>query len=505
MGRKRTELQVQRRGYWPGWTSDVRQFLKRCSPCAQYQRGAVPRITPLNPMISGDVWERISIDITGPHPRSRRGNIYLLTVVDHFSKWSDAFPLPNHNAVTVATKLFERVFSVFGPPLQLLSDRGAEFESLLMHEICKWLGIHELRTTGYKPSTNEIVERYHRSLNSILAKIVAEDQRDWCERVPIATAAYRASTHEVTGYSPNFLMFGRENRAPIDIILGLDAPSENEGPSPVEFVELKRSMMREVYRQVRQHLGVAANRRKDYYDTKVKSSSFAIGQWVWYLYQRRRVGISPKWQRHCIGPYLIVRVISLYNLVIQKSKRSKPFVVHRDKLKPFVGDAPPSWLATESDVRPPRVDCPGLPNSGAGAGSVNVHTDPVLHLQIDEISPADPSTEPAREPGSEPTANHQRLRDTEIAAGGPDLLGVAPSPKSVGSPSSNSGIGRPKRQIRKSSRLTNFVCSVARETDEMRNSTASWNQPRVCPVQGCGKVASRADSLRRHSRLSSVE
>ena len=78
----------------------------------------------------GDVWERISIDITGPHPRSRRGNCYLLTVVDHFSKWSHAFPIANCNAITVAKVLFERVFAIFGTPLQMLSDRGPEFESV---------------------------------------------------------------------------------------------------------------------------------------------------------------------------------------------------------------------------------------------------------------------------------------------------------------------------------------------------------------------------------------
>ena len=143
--------------------------------------------------------------------------------MDHFSKWADAIPIRNHTASTVARVLFNRVFVYMGVPLQLLSDQGPEFESCLFQELCRWMGIQKLRTTPYKASTNGMVERYHRSLNSILGKIVSENQRDWCERAPVAAAAYRASVHEATGYSPNFLMFGHENRMPIDVILGCPA------------------------------------------------------------------------------------------------------------------------------------------------------------------------------------------------------------------------------------------------------------------------------------------
>jgi len=86
MGRRRTELQLQSRAYWPGWTSDVRRFLKMCDPCAQYHRGGPPKLATLKPFFAGDVFETVSIDVTGPHPRSRHGNVYMLTIMDHFSK-----------------------------------------------------------------------------------------------------------------------------------------------------------------------------------------------------------------------------------------------------------------------------------------------------------------------------------------------------------------------------------------------------------------------------------
>jgi len=103
-----------------------------------------------------------------------------------------------------------------------------------MNEVCRLFGIEELRTTPYKPSTNQ-VERFHRTMNSILAKIVSEHQRDWDVRLPFAMAAYRASRHVATGYSSNFLVLGREVRAPPDIVFG--SPEDEAGQDYDPFVE----------------------------------------------------------------------------------------------------------------------------------------------------------------------------------------------------------------------------------------------------------------------------
>ena len=103
------------------------------------------------------------------------------------------------------------VFSRFGMPLQLLTDRGPEFEGELFTELCKWIEIDKIRTTAYRAATNGMVERFHRTLNAILGKIINENQRNWCEKVPIAAAAYRASVHETTGYTPNRLVWSRDS------------------------------------------------------------------------------------------------------------------------------------------------------------------------------------------------------------------------------------------------------------------------------------------------------
>src|SRR5207247_1778190 len=136
-----------------------------------YHQGKVSRKGQLQTTEVGEPWERIAIDLTGPHPISNSGNVYILTMIDLFSKWAEAIPIPNKEATTVARALFDVILSRFGMPIQILSDNGLEFENKLLKELCRLLDIDKLHTTAYKPSTNGAVERPHRTMNSMLAKV----------------------------------------------------------------------------------------------------------------------------------------------------------------------------------------------------------------------------------------------------------------------------------------------------------------------------------------------
>ena len=178
-----------------------------------------------------------------------------------------------------------------------------------------------------------MVERFHRTLNSMLAKFVTENQRDWDTKIPLVMAAYGASVHDTTGYTPNFLMFGREVRAPLDVVLGEPKEEQHLWTSHDDYVATRQTDMRLAYKFVRDNLRICALRRKKDYDMRVKMPLLRVGDWVWYYYPRKVVGKSPKWQSFYAGPFLIVRLLSTTNAVIQKSQRSKQQVVHADKLQ----------------------------------------------------------------------------------------------------------------------------------------------------------------------------
>ena len=349
LGRRKTAAAIQARAYWPPWSSDLDDFLRRCEPCARYHRGKVKPQAKLRPFPAGEPWERVSIDITGPHPRSSRQNQYILTCIDSFSKWAEAIPLKNQTAPTVARALMPHVFSRFGALQQLLSDRGPEFQSELFTYLMKWMEVDKLSTSPYQPTTNGEVERFHRTLNSMLGKVIMDSQRDWDDRLPMVLAAYRASPHESTGYSPNRLCLGREVRMPLDLIMGLPLEErESHGTADV-FVRDMQEKSADAYALARKHLGIAAERRKTAYDIRTREAKFEVGDWVWYWYPRKYRSKSLKWQKCYIGPYLITHKIEPVNYVLQKSAKAKPFVVHLNKLKKCHGTTPMSWLGLSND------------------------------------------------------------------------------------------------------------------------------------------------------------
>ena len=344
MGIAKTCQHVQRRAFWLGWRMDVIRFCRRCDECCRYHRGQLPKHGPLQPIIAGAPFERLSIDLTGPHCRTPRGSVYILTCTDIFTKWTEAFAIPNKEAKVVSRVLVEQVFCRFGTPIALLSDNGTEVDSRIMREVCKLLDIDKLHTTAYKPSTNAAIERFHRTLNSMIGKVVNERQDDWDLMLPYVMAAFRSSVHESTGYSPNMLMLARENRAPVDLMYGTGDVPDEQVATYDDFVENVRDRLQTAYTLVRENLGQAAVRNKKYYDMRVKPAKYKRGDWVYYFNPRKFKGRQDKWARKYTGPFCVVDVPGPVNVKLQKNHRSRSFITHIDKIKPYHGDVPSQWL-----------------------------------------------------------------------------------------------------------------------------------------------------------------
>jgi len=224
----------------------------------------------------------------------------------------------------------------------MLSDRGNEVESGTMRAVCDLLDIDKTRTTTYRPSTNGAVDRFHRTLNGILGKVVAENQKDWDTKLPFVMAAYRASHHESTGYSPNYLVFGHELRAPLDVVLALS--QNRDSTMNYNHVSELEERLRYAHQAVKAHLGRAGNRAKRHYDLRVKRNCYEIGEWVLYCNPRHFRGREYKWSRKFSGAFLVIDVLPPVNLKLQRSPSAKPFIVHYDRVKSWEGEVPKLWL-----------------------------------------------------------------------------------------------------------------------------------------------------------------
>ncbi len=135
-------------------------------------------------------FDHVHIDIVGPLPDSR-GFIYLLTCVDRFSRWQDAYSMRNIAAETIAKTFTERWIAVFGIPLTITTDRGAQFESALFTKLANVLGTNRIRTTAYHPQANGVVERFHRKLKAALT--AHGDPTNWTEVLPLVLLGIRTA------------------------------------------------------------------------------------------------------------------------------------------------------------------------------------------------------------------------------------------------------------------------------------------------------------------------
>ena len=167
----------------------------------------------------------------------------------------------------------------------------------------------------------------------MIAKVVKKSQRDWDQHIPNIMAAYRSFIHSATDYSPNFLIFDQECRAPIDLVLRNPDPMTEDDLSVNEFMSRKQLVMMKAYETVRNSLKVCAQTRKKTYDFKVRQTEFFLGQEVWYYYPRKYAKRSQKFQFVQVGPYTGERKVGTVNYLIRKNKKSECLLVHVDRLK----------------------------------------------------------------------------------------------------------------------------------------------------------------------------
>ena len=333
-GRDKTISAIKRRFFWSGMRKDIKRWCKECDLCARAKPGPGVGRHPLQQSAVGAPFDRLGIDIIGNCPITENGNEYIIVVTDYFTKWVEAFAVPDHTAQTVADKLVTEFICRFGTPKVIHSDQGKEFESALFHEICLKLGIQKTRTTPYRPQSDGLVERANQTLERILSMLVNENRNDWDDHLPYVLMAYRASVHQSTKCTPNLLMFGRELSCPLDIMVGAPPEIDIFTGCEIEYVEWVKLAMAKAFEKVRSNLGEAAIRQKKYYDRGLKVRIYQVGDLVWRWYPPlANVKLGLGWT----GPYKIVQKLSECVYKIQNESQNKEFVVHVDHLKPYEG------------------------------------------------------------------------------------------------------------------------------------------------------------------------
>ena len=332
MGIRKTSDRITSSFHWPGIISDVTQFCRSCDVCQRtVPKGKVSKI-PLGKMpIIDEPFKRVSVDLIGPvAPVSEHGNRYILTVVDFATRYPEAVALPKIETERVAEALLD-VFSRVGFPQEILSDRGGQFTSEMMAEVCRLVSIKQLFTTAWHPMCNGLCEKMNGTLKSMLKRMCQERPKDWDRYLPAVLFAYREVPQVSTGFSPFELLYGRSVRGPMQVLKELwTQPEETELQTTYQYVFDLRNKLEETCQIARNSLEKAQGVYKQYYDRKGRNRKFSVGQNLLVLLPTELNKLTLQWK----GPYEIIEVINKMDYKI--SIKGKTKIYYANLLKRYL-------------------------------------------------------------------------------------------------------------------------------------------------------------------------
>ena len=220
-GARSSLKQVRARFIWPRINSDIKLWTKCCSACqrAKITRHNVSAVSAIP--TEGGKFDQLHVDLVGPLPYNK-GYTYLLTMIDRFSRWTEAVPLADITAETVANAILHNWIARFGVPVSISSDRGAQFESSIMKSLMQTLGCLRITTTAYHPRANGIIERFHRRLKDALR--ASADPHHWVDKLPLILLSLRTAIRDDGQPSMSDIVYGTPLRLPIDLLYKNDQP-----------------------------------------------------------------------------------------------------------------------------------------------------------------------------------------------------------------------------------------------------------------------------------------
>ncbi len=289
--------------------------------------------------------ERVGIDLTDMVAGDQNYR-YVLSVIDHYSRYIKFFPLKHKHTHTVVEAL-DRYVADFGAPQALVADNGGEFRSQQFQTFCQRLNIQVHYTTPYNPRGNGITERMHRSLKTVLSALCQGHPLQWPRYLAACQVVLNRAIHTSTGSQPYFAFFSRH--APLNI--GAPLPSVD---GEEDEVAVAHKVIRDIHLKMsRKYRDIANCRRKN--QTVVK------GALVWVKRETTLPGtcrkLNPRWD----GPFKVVEVIREGGAyLLQNLFTGQAVQWTAEKVKPYHGSD--EWLTEpECQVSAPEMDSEPIP------------------------------------------------------------------------------------------------------------------------------------------------
>ena len=356
MGFSSTLANIRKAYYWPQMSKEIQFYCQNCEICfinnQNYKKKPKASLSAQFNVSRPNA--SLAIDIVGPFCKQKSRFKYILTMIDRFTKFSEAAAMRTAESTEIAKCLEEKWLFKFGIPETILSDQGKNLHtSSIMQELYNLLGIQKNRTTAYRPQCNGQIERKHRDLVNVLKKLVGENPSTWHTKLHIAVFALNQAVSSTTKFSPYELMFTYKVRIPADLVF--DTTTTEFYANREHCKQTTYYAYREIFDQVRTNTADALKLQKRTYDRQVNFTQYSVGDLV-LLYKPIPSSVKEyrKFKNSFTGPHEIKQCISEHNYLIEHKKTGKREVVHYDAMR----------LMSKKIVKPPGLkDTPKIDSS----------------------------------------------------------------------------------------------------------------------------------------------
>ena len=329
-----TYNKIKERYYWNQMYDDIKEYIRTCDTCQRF--GKPERNEPLHSIEIIQPFERIGIDIVGPLPETENKNKYMVVAIEYLTKWVEVRALEKATAENVAKFVFEEIICRHGTPKIILTDQGSHFKNKMLDELCNNFGIKHKLSSPYHPQTNELVERFNRTLVTMLAK--TNDIFNWDLHIPSVLLAYRTAKHSTTKYTPFYLNYGRNPVLPVE----LEDKKKSTNEINLEDFILKR--IYEIEERLPQHQQKAKEliklsqekSQKQHRDKKMKKEIFyQEGDKVLLYDSRLDKQWSGKFDKRWKGPFTVKKRLDKGSYILANEFGNLKEPIHSDRLKLF--------------------------------------------------------------------------------------------------------------------------------------------------------------------------
>nr|GFA43621.1 reverse transcriptase domain-containing protein [Tanacetum cinerariifolium] len=304
--------------YWPSIYKDAFELVERCDSCQRQGKVSQKDEMPQNFIQICEIFDVWGIDFMGPFPSSK-GNKYILVAVDYLSKWVEAKALPTNDA-RVVVKFLKSLFSQFGTPKAIISDRGTHFCNDQFSRVMAKYGVTHRLSTAYHPQTSGQVEVTNCRLKGILERTVGENHASWSDKLEDALWAFRTAFKTSIG------------------ILGIKH-ANFDLKTVGDHRKLQLNELNELRDQAYENSLIYKERTKKLHDDKIKNRIFNVGDQVLLFNSRLKI-FSSKLKSYWSGPFMISEIYP-YGTAKLIHPDGCNFKVNCHRLKHYHGGDPP--------------------------------------------------------------------------------------------------------------------------------------------------------------------